>query len=72
MPNQYEIHKTLHEMDYFMMRVSDLNKHFKLIDWKRFFHIITDLNIDDNMMVQIYFHTQFVKLFTKLNDVKKE
>lgn len=72
MPNQNEIHKTLHEMDYYITKLGDLNQHFKLIDWKRFFHIITGLDLDDGTTVQVYFHKQFHKLFTTLNKVKKE
>lgn len=54
-----------------MLKVSDIQEHFSLIDWKKFFSLVTNHDIQNDSLVQVYFRDEFVQIFKKLKRIEE-
>lgn len=69
LPSPTEVRRVVTNKEFKLMKVSDLQHEFPLIDWRGLFQILTGRAIQDNGFVQVYFPEYISKIFHKLSNM---
>lgn len=72
LPSSEDILITHANKEYMMVKVSDLQHYYSILEWKTLLSSISGLPIDDNTAVQVYFFEYFIKLFKLLQGVSSK
>ncbi|KAK4880218.1 hypothetical protein RN001_008364 [Aquatica leii] len=67
LPPPNEVRETFLLKDYTLLKISDLQVHHPFLEWKRFFKILTNMDLEDSTLVQMYFPNYFKELFEALS-----
>ncbi|XP_018319405.1 endothelin-converting enzyme homolog [Agrilus planipennis] len=65
------VKKSLVYKKYKVLKISDLQKNYPLLQWKKFFELLSGRNIDDNLSVHVYCIEYFKNLFQELRSTPK-
>ncbi|KAF5298409.1 hypothetical protein FQR65_LT01187 [Abscondita terminalis] len=57
--------------DYTIQKISDLQKNYPYLEWKRFFKILTNIDLDENTLIGVYFPNYFKVLFKSISRTPK-
>ncbi|KAK5646634.1 hypothetical protein RI129_005098 [Pyrocoelia pectoralis] len=67
LPPPNEKRETMLLKEYTLHTISELQTEYPLIQWKRFFEIITEQVLNDDTVIQVYFPDYFQQLFAGLS-----